>query len=140
MKPQINIYEYPTDLSLLPDYRIAVMQAALEGMQVEAMHSHVWLLVRNGDRLWDWVNAKYRIAKPKKLVPWTLETAPRGYVLHRYKNGSANVRMVLGWFEHGLALASWHQITDRELYGNLLANSEHSLDGGKTWLPCGTEE
>lgn len=64
MNPNINIYEYPTDPALLPEYRIAVMQAALDGAQVEAMHSHVWLLVRNGDRLWDWVNAKYRIKRP----------------------------------------------------------------------------
>lgn len=76
----------------------------------------------------------------KKLVPWTVLTAPKGHVLHRYKNGSKETRLIIGWFDKGVALASWFQIKDSEFYGNLIVNSEHSLDSGKTWLPCGTEE
>jgi len=61
MKSKINIYEYPEDVSLLPEYRIAVMQAALEGKITERFVSFGWCQCIP---CWDWYTEEYRIAKP----------------------------------------------------------------------------
>lgn len=60
----INIYEYPTDSTLLPAYRIAVMQAALEGKDIECWgNGDSWYEVTNP--CWNWSNYRFRIAQPK---------------------------------------------------------------------------
>jgi hypothetical protein len=65
MNTEIDIYNYPTDPEKLPAYRIAVMQAALEGKLVE---------FSDGDcdwephpcPAWNWSRFDYRIAAPEK--------------------------------------------------------------------------
>ena len=217
MNHKINIYEYPTDPALLPEYRIAVMQAALDPKnQVESCHASIWLLVGIGERLWDWVNVRYRIKrpapepktpttvmgwlltlpyecrvlairncdagvadkpcedlasavdgafywyktpeghdfwsrvkssivrgfplppipnqpKPKKLVPWTATTFPIGCVIRVRGSGFSCILTPLKigpeWVCMFERMLDYHQLKD---------GYEHSVDGGKTWLPCGT--
>jgi hypothetical protein len=85
---KINIYEYPTDTALLPAYRIAVMQAALNGAKVECMSrivcdSHAWYEMVCAPA-WNWRDNNYRIvktaepAKPTTIMGWLL-TLPQPY-------------------------------------------------------------
>lgn len=61
----IDIYNYPTDEAQLPAYRIAVMQAALDGKPVEWLgFASRWELC--ADPIWNWSELKYRIAAPTK--------------------------------------------------------------------------
>jgi hypothetical protein len=63
---KVNIHEYPKDESLLPQYRVAVMQAALEGKPVEYDAPHRgedWSSVE--EPVWNWAKYRYRIASPK---------------------------------------------------------------------------
>jgi len=63
----INIHEYPSDESLVPAYRIAVMQAALEGKEVECYNltrlNPLWTRIIS-EPIWDWSNNHYRITPP----------------------------------------------------------------------------
>jgi len=65
-KVNVNIHEYPEDASLLPQYRVAVMQAALEGQPVECrwhLGSVWWKAIASPQ--WNWAAMNYRIAPPK---------------------------------------------------------------------------
>jgi hypothetical protein len=57
----MNIYEYEDTL----EYKIAVMQAALEGKPVEFCEDDTWRPIHKPS--WDWWETEYRIAKPKPL-------------------------------------------------------------------------
>lgn len=75
------------------------------------------------------------LSKPKKLVPWTLETAPKGTVLLRQKGVTSIIEAVVTWTPDYLRAGSYHTIN----WHSLSEAFEHSLDGGKTWKICGTE-
>jgi len=63
MNTEIDIYNYPTHPDKLPAYRIAVMQAALEGKPVECSDAHTdWAFCFP---IWNWAKSQYRIAAPK---------------------------------------------------------------------------
>ena len=74
---------------------------------------------------WDWSTFDYRVKPEPKLRPWTADEVPLGAQL-RYKGDTS--RSLLGI-----------TATD-EIRKEWLAEREHSIDGGKTWLPCGVEE
>lgn len=61
----INIHEYPSDPTLLPAYRITVMQAALEGKEVECYNRYnpSWTRIIS-EPIWDWNANQYRITPP----------------------------------------------------------------------------
>jgi hypothetical protein len=70
MSQEIDIYNYPTDPKLVPAYRIAVMQAALEGKRVEYQKMFPkwgevaeWLPITSS---WNWETFRYRIAAHKR--------------------------------------------------------------------------
>ena len=65
MNTEIDIYNYPTDQKQLSAYRIAVMQAALEGKPVEFdWDDNIW--AASPEPSWDWYRSRYRIAAPEK--------------------------------------------------------------------------
>lgn len=228
MKP--NIYEYPIDISLLPAYRIAVMQAAMDGMVVE-WRSRIMDDAKDWQPLvnqpsWNWRDSDYRIAKPiypkdcmvkwpskpttvigwlltlpqpyrtlairnlfecradnpcqslsqaigdgfgwadsperwdfwqrltwhytgcqtplplipepKKLVPWNNSTAPLPCIIRHKQNHSERHQVLVAECRGVVFIRKME--TRQYTYGYLLEQFEHSIDGGKTWLPCGTEE
>lgn len=81
----------------------------------------------------------YRVApvvSAPKTALWNFSTAPKGCVLVR--QGPDHCQLVLGWGTHGVALSSSNaSYTNEPSYKKLLDEYEHSLDGGKTWHPCG---
>jgi hypothetical protein len=76
--------------------------------------------------LWNWEHYEYRIKPAAKLRPWTADEVPLG-AWGRFKRNPQD-RVLLGW----VSVQS-----DRDLW---LDEREHSIDGGKTWLPCGVVE
>lgn len=74
---------------------------------------------------WDWDLFEYRIKPAAVLRPWTEEEVPLGARL-RVKGRTAAV-----------LLTDTCEEAERERW---VQHYEHSLDGGKTWLPCGVEE
>jgi len=107
---------------------IRVMQAYVDGKEVESKHitSHNWVLDKTPR--WNWDNFDYRIKPTPVLRPWTKDEVPLGAWM-RVKDSNCGHRRVLicGTYDE-LTRSTW------------LSTSEHSLDGGKTWLPCGVEE
>lgn len=75
---------------------------------------------------WDWDEFQYRIKPEPKLRPWTADEVPLG-AWFRPKHRTWD-RSLIAWVSCE---------ADRVLW---LDEREHSLDGGKTWLPCGVEE
>lgn len=123
--------------------KIEVMQAFAAGkrVQFEDRDSQWQNLSIPG---WDWQSWNYRIhpddLNPPKLRPWRPEEVPVGALIRsgRLPNGRAIITYVDG-----------NQIVDstpngigRNQYstGLALRKFEHSIDGGKTWLPCGVRE
>lgn len=72
----------------------------------------------------------------KKLRPWKPEEVPVGAQV-RFDKDRAWVSVIVAVRDEKVWLgASANYATTQELADN----GEHSLDGGKTWLPCGVEE
>jgi hypothetical protein len=104
---------------------IKVMQAFVDGKTVEyKCGSSVWSQVN--DPVWDFEYYLYRIKPTSTLRPWTADEVPLGAMI-RFKQAPYD-RHLLGWVSVQ---------ADRELW---LQEREHSLDNGKTWLPCGVME
>lgn len=87
MSSFIDIYNYPSDPSLVPEYRVAVMQAALAGMPVQfrttLAFAPCWKSVATP--CWNWEVSDYRIDPDSKPAPapttvegW-LRLLPDGY-------------------------------------------------------------
>lgn len=80
----------------------------------------------------------YRIKPEPKLRPWRPEEVPIGAMFKL--NGSGTIVSLLSldgnrlWFlENGVP--TWNLLEDGVFY-----SMAHSIDSGKTWLPCGVEE
>jgi hypothetical protein len=104
---------------------IKVMQAFVDGKTVECkFYTTGWSEMI--EPAWNFQKCEYRIKPTTKLRPWTADEVPLGAMI-RFKQAPYD-RHLLGWVSVQ---------ADRELW---LQEREHSLDGGKTWLPCGVEE
>ena len=95
-----------------------------------------------GDLDEDRIHYKFRLAPEppaKKFRPWKPEEVPVG-ALVRFGNGKTGNHcwMITGW-----NAVSFH--TSNSVYGPVLFEEaerkgcQHSLDNGKTWLPCVVE-
>jgi hypothetical protein len=114
---------------------IRVMDASINGMEVESklIGTYDWVLDKNPS--WNWLNYDYRIKPTAKLRPWTADEVPVGAIL-RYKGNPQSLRiLIVSSLERGLAgyETNWP-------YQALLQEMEHSTDGGKNWLTCGVVE
>ena len=105
---------------------IKVMQAFLDGKEVECLHRGLEGWVTTTNPSWNWTNCFFRIKPTAKLRPWTADEIPLG-VQVRQKSDPTR-RWLIG---------NTGSYDDREKY---FENHEHSIDGGKTWLPCGVME
>ena len=76
--------------------------------------------------LWNWEHYEYRIKPAAKLRPWTADEVPLGAWM-RFKK-VIDDRSILAWTSTQ---------RDRDMW---MDEREHSIDGGKTWLPCGVVE
>ena len=104
---------------------IRVMQAYVDGNEVEFKWGSMdWNSTDKPE--WNWSAYDYRIKPTAKLRPWTADEVPLGAWI-RFKDKPQD-RHLLGWVS-GQA--------DRDMW---LDEREHSIDNGKTWLPCGVME
>lgn len=70
----------------------------------------------------------------KKWRPWSMLEVPVGVLL---KQKQANFKVVLIEFDgNDRIVAGRERVMSRN---GCFENYEHSIDGGKTWLPCGVE-
>lgn len=85
-----------------------------------------------------WANeppSRYRIRPQPRLRPWKPEEVPVGAQV-RYAGNLDSVRMLIITNLGDALLGGGGRWTVNDLFLSM----EHSLDGGKTWLPCGTLE
>ena len=103
---------------------IRVMQAFVDGKEVESLYGGKWALACIPR--WDWDDTDYRIKPTAKLRPWTADEVP------------------LGAWGRNPQYPKTRWLIDRtsseENRMDWCKNYEHSTDGGKTWLPCGVVE
>lgn len=82
----------------------------------------------------DWNNNKYRIKPSPKLRPWKAEEVPVGALI-RFKRESW-VSIIVGRNNRELSVPLFNNGHTTHNFDSL-QDFEHSLDNGKTWLPCG---
>jgi len=104
---------------------IRVMQAFVDGKQVISLYAPA---VTADDPYWTWGNdtKNYRIKPTAKVRPWTADEVPLG----------AWMRDVSKQDYRWLIFTSGND----DIRKNWLTECEHSIDNGKTWLPCGVVE
>ena len=104
---------------------IRIMQAYVDGKEVECWHHGLegWDTTKNPS--WNWVNCTFRRKPTATLRPWTADEVPLGAWM-RFKNMNVTRSMIVSVAALDMGIA--------------FKTHEHSTDGGKTWLPCGVVE
>ena len=105
---------------------IKVMQAFVDGKEVEHRYNGMWVKIYVPR--WDWDNTEYRIKPTATLRPWTANEVPLGAWIRR-KDALRDDRRVLIYETYDESVRSTWRVT-----------SEHSTDSGKTWKECGVME
>jgi hypothetical protein len=103
---------------------IKVMQAFVDGKEVQSMYDGKWASVTVPR--WSWDDTQYRIKPTPTIRPWTADEVPLGAWM-RIKSDR----------EYRFLISNTESFSGREHW---LEDFEHSTDGGKTWKPCGVEE
>ena len=76
--------------------------------------------------LWNWEHYEYRIKPAAKLRPWTADEVPLG--MQARNREYPKTRWLID------------RTSSEENRKDWCEKYEHSIDGGKTWLPCGVIE
>jgi hypothetical protein len=104
---------------------IRIMQAYVDGKEVQyEVPNKEW--ITTDQPAWNFISYNYRIKPTATLRPWTADEVPLGAWI-RFKK-VIDDRSILAWTSNQ---------ADRDMW---LDEREHSIDGGKTWLPCGVVE
>ena len=105
---------------------IRVMQAFVDGNEVEyQIRGGHWVAAIPPN--WNWLNTQYRIKPTATLRPWTADEVPLG----------AWMRTKSVQYDRWIIVHLQYSSRNREEW---LDKYEHSIDGGKNWLPCGVVE
>jgi hypothetical protein len=112
---------------------ILIMEAYLDGYEIQRCGKH-WNPKESlkpdwcdtDEPCWDFDNCDYRIKPTAKLRPWTADEVPLGM--------QARNR------EHPKTRWLIDRTSSEENRIDWCKNYEYSIDGGKTWLPCGVVE
>jgi hypothetical protein len=105
---------------------IRIMQAFVDGKEVEWRYRAIEGWDTTNDPSWDWVACIYRIKPTPVLRPWTADEVPLGAWMRKKQDVSHR------WVVIDTGNELWRQAW--------FEDHEHSTDGGKTWLPCGVME
>jgi hypothetical protein len=106
---------------------IRVMQAFVDGKEVQSVSRTGTFWTSNKSPSWNWADEDFQIKPTKTLRPWTADEVPLGAWM-REKQGN----------DRGMFLMT--HTGDQYYRIQLMSEYEHSIDGGKTWKPCGVEE
>ena len=104
---------------------IRVMQAYVDGKEVEAFSPCQKWETASTPR-WGWDDTQYRIKTTATLRPWTADEVPLGAWMR--KKQDVTHRWVVIDTGNELWRQAWFE------------DSEHSIDFGRKWLPCGVME
>lgn len=112
---------------------IRVMQAFVDGKEVQR-HGKQWNPKESlkpdwsdiDEPCWDFDNCYYRIKPTPTFRPWTADEVPLGM--------QARIR------EYPKTRWLIDRTSSEENRKDWCEKYEHSIDGGKTWLPCGVME
>jgi hypothetical protein len=124
---------------------VEAYRAVLEGRRSEVEWSEAgseWYLFCPDFPVWTSGKgvALLRLKPQPKLRPWRAEEVPVGALIRKGPLGGAKTAMILSVSEKGkLFFIDENQITYNYLDAGIMS-CEHSLDHGKTWLPCGVME
>ena len=103
---------------------IRVMQAFVDGKELEHRYNGKWVKIHVPR--WDWDNTEYRIKPTPTFRPWTADEVPLGAWMR--KKQDLTCRWLLS-------------VTANDAVRKDMSEcSEHSIDKGVTWLPCGVME
>jgi hypothetical protein len=106
--------------------RIKVMQAFVDGKEVESKlrGTYDWGLDKNPS--WNWLNYDYRIKPTATLRPWTADEVPLGAWMRRQADPKFRWLIL--------------NVGNDDMRMDFYLKNEHSIDKGITWLPCGVME
>lgn len=115
---------------------LPLVQALAEGKTIQLASGNHWYDV-NPD--FTCPPSKYRIKPDPKLRPWKPDEVPVG-ALYRACGQTEFKQMILGVSPSGIKTTASMEIGQNYKPDHMLREYEHSLDHGKTWLPCGVVE
>jgi len=112
---------------------ILIMEAYLDGYEIQRCGKH-WNPKESlkpdwcdtDDPCWDFDNCYYRIKPTAKLRPWTADEVPLG--MQARNREYPKTRWLID------------RTSSEENRKDWCEKYEYSIDGGKTWLPCGVVE
>ena len=113
-----------------------IIKAFGEGKTIQYAENGNWDNL--GDGLYfDDASSNYRIKPEPHLRPWKPEEVPVGSVVRN--KATYNTYLIVGRWVEGkdCVMLAGDAFYNCEI---MLSKYEHSLDHGKTWLPCGVEE
>ena len=122
-----------------------ILRAYAQGKTIEFCHSYfeVWSECSGGPDPQDDLNATYRIKPEPKLRPWKSSEVPVGALL-KHNNDTVHRYLILDVDDEGVTVHFRNSLRNFEsahiAFGLLVKWHSHSLDGGKTWSPCGILE
>ena len=112
---------------------ILIMEAYMDGYEIQLCGKHWnpreslkpdWCDTE--DPCWDFDNCYYRLKPAAKLRPWTADEVPLG--MQARNREYPKTRWLID------------RTSSEENRKDWCEKYEHSIDGGKTWLPCGVIE
>ena len=114
---------------------ILIMEAYMDGYEIQLCGKH-WNPKESlkpdwcdtEDPCWDFDNCYYRRKPTATLRPWTADEVPLGAWIRRKDALYCGRRVMIC------------ETYDESTRSTWLVTSEHSIDGGKNWLPCGVVE
>lgn len=122
------------------DEIIAVVQAHKDGKKIECKDKNKIcnIFEVTDNPIWDFPNYDYRIAPTPVLRPWKPEEVPVGAQV-RAKDASWTC-LIIGKNCDDFCTPIFNDKNECHSFREALEDMEHSLDNGKTWLPCGVME
>lgn len=117
---------------------LPVLQAWAEGKTVQFEVAGRWVDCTDGTTFH---SGKHRIKPIKpKLRPWKAEEVPVGAWI-RTKGMTGYFTSIIGVCCGNEFMCAEHEVEEMfTSFDKAFKTHEHSLDKGKTWLPCGVEE
>lgn len=116
---------------------LPIIEAFANGKEVQfRKNSGDWSDILPEDSPFNYGPDRYRIKPEPKLRPWREGEIPLG-ALWRFKGYHTIVYTPVSVHNHAINFSSG---TYSYTCYDLFRNCEHSLDNGRTWLPCGVME
>lgn len=113
---------------------LPIMEAWVKGKTIEYFDdsTEMWVEVNHQSAHWS-VDYDYRIKPEKTPRPWKMEEVPIGALIRTKAGNCPYKALIISASEYQVCFGDHTYDFDEDD----LNYFEHSVDGGKTWLPCG---